>query len=86
MNARRALAELMKTSPEWRAFFGRCCKSGSERLCAQVWQFRTELRRRGDWVDLEDLKDALLARARTPLYGGRAGARRSATGPLRTSP
>ena len=64
MNARRALADLMKTSPEYRAFFRRCCEAGAERLSAQVWQFRNELRRRGDWVEPADLEDALLALAR----------------------
>ena len=67
MNARRALADLMKTSPEYRAFFRRCCETGTVRLCAQAWQFRQELRRRGEWVDPEDLEDALLALARKVL-------------------
>ena len=67
MSARRALAELMKASPEYRALFRRCCEAGAERLCAQAWQFRKELRRRGYWVDPEDLEDALLALARKVL-------------------
>ena len=44
MNARRALAELMKTSPEYRDFFRRCCEAGNVRLRAQAWQFLHELR------------------------------------------
>jgi hypothetical protein len=67
MNARRALAELVKASPEYRAFFRRCCEASAERLCVQAWQFREELHRRAHEVEAEDLEDALLALARKVL-------------------
>jgi hypothetical protein len=67
MNVRRALAELVKTSPEYRAFFRQCCEAGTERLYAQAWQFREELHERGHEVGAEDLEDALLALARKVL-------------------
>jgi hypothetical protein len=67
MSARRALADLVKTSPEYRGFFRRYCENSAEHLCAQAWQFRNELRQRGEWVEPEDLEDALLALARKVL-------------------
>jgi hypothetical protein len=67
MNARRALAELVKTSPEYRSFFRRCCETSAFRLRAQAWQFREELAERGHVVDSEDLQDALLMLARKVL-------------------
>ena len=67
MNTRRALAELVKTSPEYRAFFRQCCEAGTDCLCAQAWQFREELHARGYEVGAEDLEDALLALARKVL-------------------
>jgi hypothetical protein len=67
MSAERVLANLLRESPEWRRFFKRCCEAGTERLCAQAWQFRAALRERGEWVGREDLEDALLALARKVL-------------------
>jgi hypothetical protein len=67
MNARQALAELLKASPEWRDFFRQCCETSAFRLRAQVWQFQEELRDRGHEVDRADLEDALLTLARKVL-------------------
>jgi hypothetical protein len=67
MSASKALAVLLKASPEHRAMFRRCCETSTERLCAQAWQFRAELRTRGELVGREDLEDALLALARKVL-------------------
>jgi hypothetical protein len=67
MSAYKALAALLKASPEHRALFRRCCETSAERLCAQAWQFRAALREPGEWVGREDLEDALLTLARKVL-------------------
>jgi hypothetical protein len=67
MNAARALADLLRASHEYRAFFRRCCETSAERLVAQAWQFGEELQRRGVVIDSEDLEDALLILARKVL-------------------
>jgi hypothetical protein len=67
MNARQALADLLRESLEYRRFFKRCCETSAFRLRAQAWQFREELRDRGHEVDREDLEDALLMLARKVL-------------------
>jgi hypothetical protein len=65
--ATAALAELLKASPEWRAFYRQCCEAGALRLRAQAWQFRDELRDRGKDVALQEVEDALLTIARKVL-------------------
>jgi hypothetical protein len=62
-----ALADLLKTYPEWRRFFKACCESGTLRLHAQAWQFRNELRDRGTDVALQEVEDSLLMIARKVL-------------------
>ena len=65
--ATASLAELLKASPEWRAFYRQCCEAGALRLRAQAWQFRDELRDRGKDVALQEVEDALLTIARKVL-------------------
>jgi hypothetical protein len=65
--ATASLAELLKASPEWRAFYRQCCEAGALRLRAQAWQFRDELRDRGKVVALQEVEDALLTIARKVL-------------------
>jgi hypothetical protein len=67
VSATKALADLLRESPEYRRLFKRCCETSTERLCAQAWQFRADLRDRGQWVEVEDLEDALLTLARKVL-------------------
>ncbi len=65
--ATTSIAELLKASPEWRAFYRQCCEAGALRLRAQAWQFRDELRERGEDVALQDVEDALLTITRKVL-------------------
>jgi hypothetical protein len=66
--ATHAIAELLKASPEWRAFFRGCCEAGALRLRSQARQFRDELRGRGhEELALADVEDALLQVARKVL-------------------
>jgi hypothetical protein len=65
--ATASLAELLKASPEWRCFYRACCETGARRLRSQTWQFRDELRERGEWFGLSEVEDALLIIARRTL-------------------
>jgi biotin operon repressor len=67
MKARTALLELFKESSEWRAFFRSCCEYSAFRLRAQSWQFRDELKDRGDQFQADEVEDALLGLARELL-------------------
>jgi hypothetical protein len=67
MKARTALLELFKESREWRDFFRSCCETSAFRLRAQAWQFRDELKDRGDQTQADEVEDALLGLARELL-------------------
>ena len=64
MKVRTALLELLKESQEWRTFFRSCCEMSSCRLCSQTWQFRDELKDRGNQFATDEVEDALLGLAR----------------------
>jgi hypothetical protein len=66
--ATHAIAELLKASPEWRAFFRGCCEAGALRLRSQARQFRDELKERGHRdLALVDVENSLLVIARKVL-------------------
>ena len=67
MKARTALLELFKESQEWRVFFRSCCETSALRLRSQAWQFRDELKDRGNQFQAEEVEDALLGLARELL-------------------
>ncbi len=67
MKARTALLELFRESQEWRAFFRSCCESSTFRLRSQAWQFRDELKDRGNLFQADEVEDALLGLARKLL-------------------
>ena len=67
MKARTARLELFKESSEWRAFFRSCCETSAFRLRAESWQFRDELRDRGNKFQADEVEDALLGLARELL-------------------
>jgi hypothetical protein len=68
MNATAAIADLLRESAEWRAFFRACCETGALRLRSQARQFRAELRERGhEGLALADVEDSLLVIARKVL-------------------
>jgi hypothetical protein len=67
MKARTALLELFKESNEWRSFFRSCCEISPFRLRSQVWQFRNELKDRGNAFQAEEVEDALFGLARELL-------------------
>jgi hypothetical protein len=67
MKARTALLELYKESDQCRTFFRSCCEASAFRLRAQAWQFRDELRDRGNQFQGEEVEDALLGLARELL-------------------
>jgi hypothetical protein len=67
MKARTALLELFKESHEWRDFFRSCCEMSAFRLRAQAWQFRDELRDRGNRFQADEVEDTLLGLARELL-------------------
>jgi hypothetical protein len=67
MKASTALLELFKDSSEWRSFFRSCCETSAFRLCSQTWQFREELKDRGNAFQAEEVEDALLGLARDLL-------------------
>jgi hypothetical protein len=67
MKARTALLELFRDSSEWRAFFRSCCEISAFRLRSQVWQFRDELKDRGNRSEADGVEDALLGLARELL-------------------
>ena len=67
MKARTALLELFKESHQCRTFFRSCCETSAFRLRAQAWQFRDELRDRGNQFQADEVEDALLGLARELL-------------------
>ena len=67
MKARTALLELFRKSSEWRAFFRSCCENSAFRLRTQTWQFRNELKDRGNAFQAEELEGSLLGLARELL-------------------
>jgi|SRR5215211_3318794 len=67
MKARTALLELFKDSSGWRAFFRSCCETSAFRMRLQAWQFRDELKERGNQFRTEEVEDALLRLARDLL-------------------
>jgi hypothetical protein len=69
MKARSARLELFKESSGWRAFFSSCCERSAFRLRSQAWQFREELKDRGNQFQADEVEDALLWLARGLLPG-----------------
>jgi hypothetical protein len=67
MKASTALLELFKDSSGWRAFFRSYCEASAFRLRSQVWQFRQELKDRGNPFQADEVEDALLGLARELL-------------------
>jgi hypothetical protein len=67
MKARTTLLELFKDWHEWRTFFRSCCETSALRLRSQVWQFRDELKDRGNLFPEDEVEDALLGLARELL-------------------
>ena len=67
MKARTALLELFKDSNGWRAFCRSCCETSAFRLRSQVWQFRNELKDRGNPFQADEVEDSLLGLARELL-------------------
>jgi hypothetical protein len=67
VKARTALLELFKNAQEWRTFFRSCCETSTFRLRAQAWQFRDELKDRGNQTQADEVEDALLGLARELL-------------------
>jgi hypothetical protein len=67
MKTHTALLELFKESHEWRTFFRSCCESSAFRLRSQAWQFRDELKERGNLFQVDEVEDALLRLARVLL-------------------
>jgi hypothetical protein len=67
MKACTALLELFKDSGGWRAFFRSCCERSASRLRSQAWQFRDELKDRGNQFQADEGEDALLGLARELL-------------------
>ena len=67
MSARKAIADLLRDSLEYRRFFKKCCETSAFRLRSQAWQFGDELLDQGERFSLEDLEDALLTIARKVL-------------------
>jgi hypothetical protein len=72
MKARTTLLELLKESHEWRSFFRLCCETSAFRLRSQVWQFRNELKDRGNAFQADEVEDSLLGLARELLPDTRA--------------
>ena len=67
MKTRTALLELFKEGSGWRTFFRSCCETSAFRLRSQAWQFRDELKDRGNQFQAVELEDALLGLARELL-------------------
>jgi hypothetical protein len=67
MKARTALLELFKGSSGWRAFFRSCSETSALRLRSQAWQFREELKDRGNQFQADEVEDALLSLVRELL-------------------
>ena len=59
MNARRAVADFMRSSEEHRQFFRSCCFAGHFRLRSQAWQWERALVRQGYTFKLVEVDDAL---------------------------
>ena len=59
MSARRSIADLMRSSEEWRQFFRSCCYCDHFQLRAQAWQWTDELVDRGYAFKEADVEDAL---------------------------
>lgn len=74
MSARQDIADLMRSSKEWRQFFRACCERGHFRLRSQARQWRDTLRDRGQEHTLEDAEDALWELARDLLPNTSAAA------------
>ena len=64
MKARTAIVELLKTEPDGRQFFKRCCEKGALRLRSKAGQWQDELADRGHNFLLVDVEDALMDLAR----------------------
>jgi hypothetical protein len=73
MTARRALADILRESREWRSFFKQCCESDAARLRGQAWQFRNAIADRGYDLERYDVEDALLELAVELLPDSQAG-------------
>jgi hypothetical protein len=69
MKARTSLLGLFRESYQWRSFFRSCCETSAFRLRAQAWQFRDELRDRGNQFQTDEVEDALLGLASELLLG-----------------
>jgi hypothetical protein len=68
VKATAAITDLLKTDPEWRAFYRSSCEAGALRLRATARRFRAELRGRGhEDLALVDVEDAILAISRKVL-------------------
>jgi hypothetical protein len=67
MKAHTALLELFRESNRWRTFFRSCCETSALRLRSQAWQFREELKGRGNRCEVAEVVDALLSLARELL-------------------
>ncbi len=67
MEARNAVANLLRTEREWRCFFKACCETNTCRLTSQAWRFRDELGDRGHRFPSEEVEDTLFGLARDLL-------------------
>jgi hypothetical protein len=67
MKARTALLKLFEDSSGWQVFFRSCCETSAFRLRSQVWQFRNDLKDRGNAFQPDEVEDALLGLARELL-------------------
>lgn len=65
--ARAAVVNLLRAEREWRRFFRARCEEGVSQLWASSYEFRSELQKRGDWHEREDIGDTLLVLAREKL-------------------
>jgi hypothetical protein len=72
MKVRTALLKLFKESQEGRAYFRSCCEMSASGLRSQTWQFRDELKDRGNKLQADEVEDALLGLARELLPNTRA--------------
>jgi hypothetical protein len=65
--ASAALLSLFAKDSEWESFFRSCCEMSTQRLIAQAWQLRNELKERGHPFPAGGVEDALLGLARELL-------------------
>ena len=65
--AREALLRMIAKDREWQSFFRSCCEMSTDRLIAQAWQLRDELKDRGHPYPAGEVEDALLGLARELL-------------------